>query len=227
MRKTLLILAIAGGSMVAPTFLQTPVQAGVFWSVGSVFSVGGLDFALVFGRPGGLYGDGQYYRTREPLHYRGYSCHNGCSFRAGYHYHHRDCSVLRHHFRRNRFLPDRFLSSSPWAYGGIGRWDGHRRDYRHDDRYRYDRYRHDRRSYDDFRGERYRYESDRYDRNRYDRDRYRHDDSDSDSDRYDRSRQSRGGDQPGRYDRDRGGRDDQRRRSAHDSRSPRGRGSRP
>lgn len=213
MRKTLLILAIAAGSMLAPAFLQTPAEARVFWSIGSVFSVGGLDFAMAFGRPDGYwsdhYGESHYYRTRHPMQYQGYSCHNGCSYRAGYYYHHPDCASVRYHFRRHRFSPDRYVRSAPWYY------DGYYNRYRSHDRYRYDRYRNNR----------YRYDPHRYDRGRYDR--RRDNDWDSDSDRRDRHR-GRGDRSYGRHDsndnrRDGNyGRDDRRRDDRHDSSRRRG-----
>lgn len=212
MRKTLLILAIAASAMLAPTVLQTPAEAGVSWSIGSAFSVGGFDFALVFGGPhgyfGGHYGEGHYYRTHRPIHYHGYSCHNGCSYRAGYYYHHPNCSVVRYHFRRHRFSPDRYLRSAPRYYGGSRRYD-YRRDYRHYDRYRYDKHRYDR----------HRYDRHRYDKHRYDRHRGHRDRSYGDRNRHDHRRD-------GDYRRDERRRDDRydsSRRRGSDTRS-RGRG---
>ncbi len=212
MRKTLLVLAIAASLMLAPGLLQTPAEAGISWSIGSVFSVGGLDFALVFGSPYGFYGDAHFYRTHRPLRYHGYSCHGACSYRAGYYYHHPNCSIVRHHFRRHSFHPDRYWRGAPWHYGRGLYWDRHRHHHRYD-RHRYDRFRYDKHRYDRHRGHRHRYYRD-------------HDhDSDSDSDRYDRRRRGRGDHHSSRYDRDRGGWDDDRRRSAADTRSGRrGRG---
>lgn len=218
MRKTLLILAIAAGSMLAPAFVQTPAEARVFWSIGSVFSVGGFDFAMAFGQPDGYwgdhYGESHYYRTRQPMQYQGYSCHNGCSYRAGYYYHHPDCASVRYHFRRHRFSPDRYVRSAPWYY------DGYYNRYRSYDRNRYDRYR-----YDSHRNNRYRYDPHRYDRGRYDR--HRNNEWDSDSDRRDRQR-GRGDRSYGRHDGNDGrrdgnyGRDDRRRDDRQDSSRRRG-----
>jgi hypothetical protein len=198
MRKTLLILAVAMSAMSIPILLPAPAEAGVSWSIGSVFSVGGLDFSLVFGRPYGLYGDGYYYRTHRPIHYHGYNCHGGCSYRAGYYYHHPNCSVVRHHFRRHSFHPDSYWAGVPWYYGGSVRYDRYRHDYRRYKRHHYDKYPYDR----------HRYERYRYDSGRHDRYRYRDGDRDSDSDRYDRRHRSERGHDSGRYDKDRSRRDD-------------------
>ena len=219
MRKTLLILAIAASLMLAPTHLRPSAEAGVLWSIGSAFSVGGFDFALVFGGPygyfGGPYGESHHYRTHRSLHYRGYDCHGACSYRAGYYYHHPNCSVVRYHFRRHRFSPDRYLRSAPWYYGGSGQYDRYRRDYRHYDRSRHDRYRYDRQRYD----------RQRYDRYRYNR--YRDRDDDSDSDRYnrDRGRRDRSYSDSNRRDHRRDGdyrRDDRRKDDRFDSSRRRG-----
>ena len=162
MRTTLLVIILATAALLAPGLLDRPVEAGVFWSVGSVFSVGGLDFAFVLGRPYGAYGEAYYYRTHRPLHYRGYECHGACSYRAGAYYHHRNCSVVRHYFRQHRFYPERHVRFEPRYYGSYGRYDWRR----------YDRHRTDHRTqrYDRYRSDDHR----RYDRHRTD-DRYRRD----------------------------------------------------
>ena len=155
--------------------IAAPAEAHSKWRVGTTFSVGHFDFSVYF-RPG-HYRD-FYFRVAEPLRYSGYSCNDRCYLDRGHTYHHAECSVVHHHFRRYRFSPLRILDA---LFSST--YPSHRHDhYGHHDRYdRYDRYRYDNR-YDRYDRDRYR-KYDRYDR-RHKYDRY--------GDRYDRRR--------GRYD---------------------------
>lgn len=200
-RKALLIVAVVAGVMVIPGLFQDPAVAGIHWSVGTGFSVGGLDFNVVFGVPFGYFAEQTFYRTHRSLHYAGYRCHGACSFHDGYYYHHRDCPLIGHHFRSYGYAPGADWWITPRLYDRGWRSSTSYRSYR----YRYDPYRYDRYRYDRYRDHRSRYDrrySDRYrsDRHRYDGHRRdwrpsREDQRDRDPDRYDgrRPQRNRGG----------------------------------
>lgn len=124
------------------------------------FSIGGVDFSLVFGARGGH--PDYYYRTDHRFGYRGHRCTDRCYRDRGYAYHSIDCPMVGYHMDRYRQRPHllfRGYAPAPWwrgAYYG----DGHGRSWHRGDRDRYyDRHYH-------------RGHHDRHDR--YDRDR-RHD----------------------------------------------------
>lgn len=156
--KTTLILAplllLGGGAL-------QPAQAGD-WYIGGGFRVGDFLFSLAYDR-GHRHSDPYYYRTRDRISYRGYSCGSYCLKKSGYAYHHAGCPVVRHHFRLHGFHPasvwDHYRGPVYDRHHDRGRHYGHRdygrrgrghRDYgRYDHRHRdyYSRYHrdHDRR----------------------------------------------------------------------------------
>ncbi len=122
MRRLFQAVTLAAVAVTLPQAgLVAPAEAGLGWTVGGTFSVGGLDFAVVYDRPSGTYrpyAPATYYRVHRPLRYRGYSCHSSCSYRAGSYYHHADCPLVRHHFRRHRYYPERAPAAVyPAGYG--------------------------------------------------------------------------------------------------------------
>ncbi len=219
MRKMLLVLTLAGATMIAPGL--TPAAHAWGWlSIGTGFHVGPLSFSLVLGSPFRGYDPAYYYRTYEPIAYPGYQCTDRCFVDHGVYYHDRACPVVRHYFASYQADPyDLYIHYAPrygsyfdggyyerhggyygggyGSYGGYGYYGGgygyYDRGYGYRDGYRdrgyYGRRDYDRRDYDR-----------RYDRHDYDRRDYGRRD-------YDRGdRRDRGGDR--RDDRgDRGHRD--------------------
>lgn len=158
MRRTLTALALGTLMLVPPLFVPAAEAAHGDWVFGARFRVGDALFNIGF-VPASYdpYRPVYYYRTNEPLRYRGHRCHDRCYHRSGYSYHYATCPVVQRHFRHFGLHPRTVFSRYAPRYD---RYD----DRRYDDRY-YDR-RHDDRYYD----RRY---DDRYDRRgRYDRGRY-------------------------------------------------------
>lgn len=96
----LLLLAVA-----APQ----PAEAGLDgWLFGAGFRVGDVHFRVGYAQAG-PYGPNYYFEAAGPLRYPAYSCSGYCQYRAGRHYHHADCPLVRHHFSRYGYAPDHLL----------------------------------------------------------------------------------------------------------------------
>jgi hypothetical protein len=174
MRKILVASTAAALLLVTPGLVPAAHADHDAWFVGTAFNIGPVHLRIVARNPD--YGPpGYYYRSREPLAYRGYHCTSRCFKGTRSYYHDPYCPVVLHHFDRHHFNPywafDRYAPPFPGYYfdfrghGGYGqRHDryGHYRDrdrgYRHRGQYRH---RSHPRSYP------YRYDDDRYDDDRH------------------------------------------------------------
>ncbi len=121
MRKMLLVLTLAGATMIAPGL--TPAAHAYGWfSAGVGFHVGPLSLSFVLGQPFAGYGPGYYYRAYEPIAYSGYHCTDRCFVDHGVYYHDRACPVVRHYFAQYRVDPyDSYVRYAP-RYGSY--YDG-------------------------------------------------------------------------------------------------------
>jgi hypothetical protein len=207
MRKMLLVMTLAGATMLAPG-LTPAAHAWGWFSIGTGFHVGPLSFSLVLGQPFRGYDPAYYYRTYEPIAYPGYQCTSRCFIDHGVYYHDRACPVVRHYFASYQADPyDLYIRYAPrygsyfdggyyerhggyygggygyyggrGYYGGYGYRDGYR------DRGYYERRDYGHRDYDR-----------RYDHRDYDRHYDRRNDGRRDYDRHDRR------DDRGRHDHD-------------------------
>lgn len=134
------------------------------FGAGAWFSIGGIDFSIVFGSRGGH--PGYYYRTDDRFGYRDHRCTDRCYRDRGYSYHALECPMVGYHMDRYHQRPHllfRWHAPAPvWRghfYGDADHrgWGRQARDHyydrhydRHDRHYRYDRHdrrwdRHDRR----------------------------------------------------------------------------------
>lgn len=153
----------------APGIVPTAEAASIELSFGAGFRIGGIFFDLGIHSRGGRYHD-HYYRTRHRVHYKGHSCSRACYRHEGYDYHHRSCSVVKHHFHRYGWDEARVYRTYGPDYGY--RYD---RRPRYDDRHeRYDRYDRHHRRYDRY-DRRYDRRHDRHERRHHRR--HRHDNS--------------------------------------------------
>jgi hypothetical protein len=118
MRKLLLVLTLAGATMIAPGL--TPAAHARGWlSVGTGFRVGGLNLSFVLGAPFAHYAPAYYYRAYQPIVYPGYHCTDRCFVDHGAYYHDRACPVLHHYFAQYRVDPyDTYVRYAP-------RYDGY------------------------------------------------------------------------------------------------------
>lgn len=104
MRKMLLVLTLAGATMIAPGL--TPAAHAYGWfSAGAGFHVGPLSLSFVLGQPFSNYGPSYYYRASEPIAYPGYHCTDRCFVDHGAYYHDRGCPVVRHYLARYQVDP--------------------------------------------------------------------------------------------------------------------------
>lgn len=150
MRRTM-IVAAAGGALIAGLAMAPPAEASHGWSFGAGFHVGGVHFRVGFGPRARSHYPVPFFHTTHRLAYRGHSCHGACFRRGRGFYHHAACPVVGFHFRRaghhvgwtlDRYSPFRGYRG---GYGHRGYYEpygyyrdrGHHRDYRYrDHRYR-------------------------------------------------------------------------------------------
>jgi hypothetical protein len=118
MRKLLLVLTLAGATMIAPGL--TPAAHAYGWfSVGTGFRVGPLSLSFVLGQPFRSYAPAYYYRAYQPIAYSGYHCTDRCFVDHGVYYHDRACPVVRHYLAEYRVDPyDSYVRYAP-------RYDGY------------------------------------------------------------------------------------------------------
>lgn len=116
MRKMLLVLTLAGATMIAPGL--TPAAHAYGWfSAGAGFHVGPLSLSFVLGQPFAGYGPSYYYRAYEPIAYPGYRCTDRCFVDRGVYYHDRGCPVVRHYLAQYQVDPyDVYVQYAP-RYG--------------------------------------------------------------------------------------------------------------
>jgi hypothetical protein len=121
MRKMLLVLTLAGATMIAPG--MTPAAHAYGWfSAGAGFHVGPLSLSFVLGQPFAGYGPSYYYRSYEPISYPGYQCTDRCFVDQGVYYHDRGCPVVRHYLAQYQVDPyDTYVRYAP-RYGSY--YDG-------------------------------------------------------------------------------------------------------
>jgi hypothetical protein len=217
MRKMLLVLTLAGATMIAPGL--TPAAHAYGWfSAGAGFHVGPLSLSLVLGQPFSNYGPSYYYRAYAPIAYSGYHCTDRCFVDHGVYYHDRACPVVRHYFAQYRVDPyDTYVRYAPryesyydggyyerhggyydgggYGYGGGGiyvegggYYGGYGRGY--SNRGYYDRQDYGRRDYDRRDYDRRDYGRQNYDRQNYDRRDDRRDNGRRDDGRRDRGDRS-------------------------------------
>lgn len=171
MKRATTACLLTAALLITP-LLAAPAEArhDAGFSVGGWFSIGGVDFSLVFGARGHER-PGYYYRTDPRFGHRGHRCTDRCYRDRGYGYHALDCPLVGYHmdrFRQRPHLLFRGYAPAPswrgdyYGDGGHRSWsradrdryyDRHRRnghDRRHDDRY--DRRGRDRRHDDRYRG---------------------------------------------------------------------------
>ncbi len=104
MRKMLLVLTLAGATMIAPGL--TPAAHAYGWfSAGAGFHVGPLSLSFVLGQPFRNYAPAYYYRAYEPIAYPGYHCTDRCFVDHGVYYHDRACPVVRHYLAEYQVDP--------------------------------------------------------------------------------------------------------------------------
>ncbi|MEA2690877.1 MAG: hypothetical protein QOJ16_264 [Acidobacteriota bacterium] len=134
MRKTLLVLALAGTAMFAPGMTSAAhASHGYGWySSGPGFNVGGLTLSFVYGQPFRGYGPDSYYRFNRPIHYRGAHCTSRCYVDHGTYYHARGCPVVRGYFRSYNVDPYRaYVHYAPRYARYSDSGYGYHRRYRH------------------------------------------------------------------------------------------------
>lgn len=187
MKRTLTALALGALMTVPPVLAPSAEASHGDWVFGARFRVGDALFNIGFVPQSigyGHYRPVYYYRTPEPLRYRGHRCHDRCYHRGGYSYHYATCPLVQRHFRHHNLHPRSvFVRHAPRYRGYDERYYDGYYDRGYYDHGRWDRDRHhDRRgrgSYrDDDRGRgrghyRDRKHDDRHRHGRHDRDRHR------------------------------------------------------
>jgi len=125
MRKTILVMILAGTAMIAPGMASAAHASHGHGWYASGHNVGGLSLSFVVGQPFRGYGAGSYYRFNRPIYYRGAHCTSRCFVRHGVYYHARSCPVARGYYRYHnvRYAP-RYVRYYDNGYG-------YHRHYRH------------------------------------------------------------------------------------------------
>ena len=92
------------------TLLAVPASAQLSgWSFGGAFNIGGAHFRVGFAEMG-PYGPSYYFEVARPFAYGGYGCSDRCYRRGNHYYHHPNCGVVNHHFRRHGYAPNHLIA---------------------------------------------------------------------------------------------------------------------